>query len=44
MSEAYYLQAPGNKGLGNKQLDNELFDRALQFYKNNIWAVTMKNF
>jgi tetratricopeptide (TPR) repeat protein len=41
MSEAYYLQALGNKGLGNDELAKELFENALEVYKNNLWAMTL---
>ena len=37
-SEAYYLQALGNKGLGNDKQADELFEKALTVYKNNLWA------
>ena len=38
LSEAYYLQALGNAGLGNVDEANNLFQRALKEYKNNLWA------
>ncbi|MEO8416315.1 MAG: DUF5107 domain-containing protein [Ginsengibacter sp.] len=43
MSEAYYLQALGNKGLGNDKLANELFEKSLKVYKNNLWAKVLKD-
>lgn len=42
MSEAYYLQALGNKGLGNDKLASDLFEKALKAYKNNLWATVLK--
>jgi len=43
MSEAYYLQALGNKGLGNNKLAAELFEKASVTYKNNLWAKILKS-
>lgn len=42
ISKAYYLQALGNKGLGNEKTANELFEKALKEYKNNLWAKILK--
>ncbi len=42
LSEAYYLQALGNKGLGNNDLAESLFEKALKVYKNNLWARNME--
>lgn len=41
-SHSYYLEALGNKGLGNKNKADELFSEALKEYKNNLWAKIMK--
>jgi tetratricopeptide (TPR) repeat protein len=38
LSEAYYLQALGNIGLGNVDEANNLLQKALKEYKNNLWA------
>lgn len=38
LSEAYYLQALGNLGLEKKEEANALFKKALDEYKNNLWA------
>ena len=38
LSEAYYLQALGNTGLGNVDEANNLFHKSLKEYKNNLWA------
>jgi tetratricopeptide (TPR) repeat protein len=37
-SSAYYLQALGNKGLGKADEANSLFRKALNDYKNHLWA------
>ncbi|MDR1403573.1 MAG: DUF5107 domain-containing protein [Tannerellaceae bacterium] len=38
MSQGYYLQALGNKGLGNEEKSSELFRQALKRHYNNLWA------
>jgi tetratricopeptide (TPR) repeat protein len=38
LSEAYYLQSLGYKGLGDGAKANNLLQKALQEYKNNLWA------
>ncbi len=38
LSNAYYLQALGKKGLGEEREARELFEKALQVQENNIWA------
>ncbi|MDR2773511.1 MAG: DUF5107 domain-containing protein [Tannerella sp.] len=38
LSEAYYLQGLGYKGLGNEDKANGLFREALNIYQNNLWA------
>ncbi|MDR1919448.1 MAG: DUF5107 domain-containing protein, partial [Tannerellaceae bacterium] len=38
LSEAYYLQALAYKGLGDEAKANDLLQKALQEYKNNLWA------
>ncbi|TYA74683.1 DUF5107 domain-containing protein [Seonamhaeicola marinus] len=42
MSHSYYLEALGNKGLGNTSIANTFFDKALNEYQNNLWAKIMK--
>lgn len=42
-SYAYYLEALGNKGLGNTNKAKKLFDLSIQLYKNNLWANVMKD-
>ena len=37
-SDACYLQALGNKGLGNEDKAKNLFQESLKAYKNNLWA------
>ncbi|MDR2139646.1 MAG: DUF5107 domain-containing protein [Tannerella sp.] len=37
-SNAYYLQALGNKGLGKEEEANSLFRKALNDYKNHLWV------
>lgn len=41
ISDAYYLEALGNKGLGNKEAAQKLFEHSLQNYQNNLWANIM---
>ena len=43
ISEAYYLQALGNKGLGKVDQSRSLFDKSLEINKNNLWATVLKN-
>ncbi|WP_298537564.1 DUF5107 domain-containing protein [uncultured Algibacter sp.] len=43
ISKGYYLQALGQKGLGNIQKSKMLFQEALKTYKNNLWANVMMN-
>ncbi len=43
ISNAYYLQALGNKGLGNNEEAQRLFESALREYNNNLWAKIMMN-
>lgn len=38
LSEAYYLQALGNLGLGNDEEAKSFFEKAVKEYKNNLWA------
>ncbi len=38
ISEAYYLKALGNQGLGNQKLADQLFRKSLDVYGNNLWA------
>ncbi|MEW4922884.1 DUF5107 domain-containing protein [Algibacter sp. 2305UL17-15] len=44
ISYSYYLDALGHKGLGNSNEAALLFDKALEIYKNNIWAKVMKGY
>lgn len=44
ISMSYYLEALGNKGLGNKAEAENLFNKALTTYKNNLWAKRMKDY
>ena len=44
ISEAYYLQALGSVGLGNKSEATALFRKALNAYRNNLWASRMMNY
>ena len=37
-SQAYFLQALGNSGLGNTTKAKELFGQAIKSYSNNLWA------
>ena len=37
-SQAYLLQALGNKGLGNAAKAHDLFVQAIKSYSNNLWA------
>jgi hypothetical protein len=37
-SQAYFLQALGNSGLGNEAKAKELFGQAIKSYSNNLWA------
>jgi tetratricopeptide (TPR) repeat protein len=39
ISEAYYLKALGSLGSGNSSEAKELLRTALEFYKNNLWAM-----
>ncbi|SDM29544.1 tetratricopeptide repeat protein [Kriegella aquimaris] len=41
ISNSYYLEALGNKGLGNSSEAQKLFETALDTYKNNLWAQVM---
>ncbi|TXG38432.1 DUF5107 domain-containing protein [Seonamhaeicola maritimus] len=43
-SRSYYLEALGNKGLGNKTEADKLFKLALNEYNNNIWARIMSEY
>ncbi|MGB5435719.1 MAG: DUF5107 domain-containing protein, partial [Maribacter sp.] len=38
ISDAYFLEALGNIGLGNKEQAIQLLQTALNEYKNNLWA------
>ena len=38
ISQGYYLQALGNKGLGNNEKAAELFQKSLERHNNNLWA------
>ena len=38
ISDAYYLEALGNIGLGNKERAIQLLQTALNEYRNNLWA------
>jgi len=38
ISEAYYLKALGMIGLGNESDAKSLFEKAIESYKNNLWA------
>ena len=40
-SYSYFLEALGNKGLGNNSEAQNLFETALQEYNNNLWAKVM---
>ncbi len=44
ISYSYYLEALGNKGLGKSNQAEHLLDKALDIYKNNLWAKVMKNY
>jgi len=37
-SQAYYLQALGEKGLGNASKAKELMEKAIKKYSNNLWV------
>jgi tetratricopeptide (TPR) repeat protein len=37
-SEAYYIKALGSLGTGNKKEAEILFNKAIEIYKNNLWA------
>ncbi len=41
VSNAFYLEALGNKGLGNKESAHKLFEHSRQNYPNNLWAKFM---
>ncbi|MGB5668760.1 MAG: DUF5107 domain-containing protein [Maribacter sp.] len=43
ISNSYYLEALGNKGLGNIDEAKKLLETALKEYKNNLWAKIMMN-
>ena len=43
ISNSYYLEALGNKGLGNKEEARKLLEAALNEYNNNLWAKVMMN-
>ncbi|MEM7382226.1 MAG: tetratricopeptide repeat protein, partial [Bacteroidota bacterium] len=44
VSNSYYLEALGQKGLGETQKSRELLESSLKAYKNNLWAnVMMEN-
>jgi hypothetical protein len=38
ISNAYYLEALGNKGLGKTPEAKRLFDAAVKEYNGNLWA------
>ena len=38
ISQGYYLQALGNKGLENNEKAAELFQKSLERHNNNLWA------
>jgi tetratricopeptide (TPR) repeat protein len=38
LSEAFYLQGLGHKGLGHKDKAGDLFRKSLNIYQNNLWA------
>ncbi|MDR2424900.1 MAG: DUF5107 domain-containing protein [Prevotellaceae bacterium] len=38
LADGYYIQALGNKGLGNDEEANTLLRKALKEYKNHLWA------
>ncbi len=44
ISYSYYLEALGNKGLGKSNEAQQLFEKALSVYKNNLWAKVMKDY
>ena len=41
ISNSYYLEALGNKGLGQEDEAKKLLETALETYKNNLWAQIM---
>ena len=41
VSNAYYLEALGNKGLGKEEESELLLTKSLQYYPNNLWASVM---
>lgn len=43
LSHAYYLEALGYKGLGNKTDYETYLNKALSQYQNNLWANAFKN-
>jgi tetratricopeptide (TPR) repeat protein len=44
ISTSYYLEALGNKGLGNTQEAQALFEKAIKEYNNNLWAKVMMGY
>ncbi len=43
ISQSYFLEALGNRGLGNKEEAHRLFQSALDEYNHNLWAKVMMN-
>jgi hypothetical protein len=43
ISKAWYLEALGNKGLGNTSEAKKLFEAAVKEYNGNLWARIMMN-
>ncbi|MEO9003194.1 MAG: hypothetical protein ABI288_00580, partial [Ginsengibacter sp.] len=44
ISNAWYLEALGNKGLGNTSEARKLFEAAVKEYNGNLWArIMMEN-
>lgn len=43
ISTSYYIEALGNLGLGNNDEAQQLFNKALAHYNNNLWAKIMKS-
>lgn len=41
ISNAYYMEALGNKGLGNTSEAKKMFEAAVKKYRNNLWAKIM---
>ncbi len=44
ISYSYYMEALGNKGLGKSNEAEQLFKKALDIYKNNLWAKIMRDY